>query len=65
MNLRCLRLLELVDICLQDPRGSSMFCDPETGDVPRGGAEENIAGREITKHTAFQRVHLIGDLLSY
>ena len=42
-----------------------MFCDPETGDVPRGGAEGNIAGREITKHTAFPRVRLIGDLLSY
>ena len=33
--------------------GNSMFCGPETVDVCRGEAEENIDGQEPTKHTTF------------
>ena len=42
---------------------NNMFCDSETGDVSRDAAKANIAGRGITKHTAFPRAQQISDLL--
>ena len=46
-----------------ETEGNSMFCGPETADVSRGEAEENIDSRGSTKHTAFPRSQSISILL--
>ena len=48
---------------LTGPEGNSVFCDPETADVSRGGAEGNIGGRGITKYTVSRGIQSISVLL--
>ena len=45
----------IINTYLLGARETVCFVIPRPGDVSRGAAEGNIAGRGITKHTAFPR----------